>query len=263
MDSLLSYSSRILTISKLILILLSHSWALSLLQQRASAFRYLHMLISLLLSRPNCLSSLSCSSWKMLQSLQLWPLVGLFPIFPCLSCSTWEPRNGNSPPGAAWQVLNREKGWPPATCWQCFEHSPRCHWTSFWQVRIYWLTVNLVPTRTTRSFSAKLLSSWAGWSDGWLRLSSRLSHMKGCILHTLQRSVQFHNKYFILLAAPDPDGLGKNGPSLLTHSQLCKVSSELFISHCLPAFKTYMQPKWLFMLMSQFQYVICTRYTEY
>lgn len=33
-----------------------------------------------------------------------------------------------------------------------------------------------------------------------------------------EHSVQ--NKYFTFPIAPDPDGLGKNGPSLLTHSQL-------------------------------------------
>ena len=113
--------------------------------------------LSLVFSRLNGPDILSLSSYVRapVPSSSLWPFAGLAPVCPCLSC-TGEPSTGPNTSG----VLSRGEGWPPLTCWQ---YSAWCSPGSFWASAVtahWWLMVSLVSTRTPRTFSAELLSSW-------------------------------------------------------------------------------------------------------
>lgn len=86
----------------------------------------------------------------------LWPRAILFPVNLCVSC-TGESRTGPITPDVASPVPNRREGSPPWSCWQGLMQSRIL--LSFFDVRLhYWLMFHL-STRSSRSFSAELVSS--------------------------------------------------------------------------------------------------------
>lgn len=109
--------------------------------------------LNLLFSRLNSHSSFSLSVCQLLPSLKspLWSFTGLAPRSPYLPCFE-EPRPSTPD-------VSRE-GPSSSACWQHFSRcSPGCCWCSMAQG---WLVdFSLVSNRISRSFLAKLLSSWS------------------------------------------------------------------------------------------------------
>lgn len=69
---------------------------------------------------------------------------------------TEEPNAGPSSPGVASQVLSREEGSLPPTCWQCSKGCPGCHWLSVLYGHIAVSCPTCCPPSAPGSFSTKL-----------------------------------------------------------------------------------------------------------
>lgn len=144
-----------------------------------------------------------------------WPCSGLIPLSLYRPC-TGEPRASHSTPGVVSSVLSRGGGSFPLTCWQ---HSPSCsqggllyHQTCCWLV--FWL----MPTRTPRSFSDKLLgqTSWKATTHTWGYSSSGTE--------TAFPTVELHEVPFSPMLQPVQVPLNCSIPiRCMSHSSLCVI----------------------------------------